>query len=231
MTLKQNILKFSIYMLLTLGVCLIVYADVRWPIEYEHQKFTEASYTEYAQELILVGIVGVFLLAGVRSFPRRSFGILLAGVFCMMFIRELDAMFDNVWHGFWKVPCLVAAIGFGSVAYRYRGNFISDVREFMNLPASGIFLCGLLTVLVFSRLFGSNYLWEPLMGEEYIRCAKNMAEEGLELLGYLFTGIGAVEYYVYLHIRFGYARPVVTAAVTRTISRRHVRQAPVVAGD
>ena len=99
-------------------------------------------------------------------------------------------MFDNVWHGFWKVPCLVAAIGFGSVAYRYRGNFISDVREFMNLPASGIFLCGLLTVLVFSRLFGSNYLWEPLMGEEYIRCAKNMAEEGLELLGYLFTGIG-----------------------------------------
>ena len=72
-----------------------------------------------------------------------------------------------------------------------------DSLEFIERPEFGIFICGLLTVLVFSRLFGSNFLWEPVMANAYIRCAKNMAEEGLELLGYLFLAIAAVEYYIF----------------------------------
>lgn len=197
MILKQSIIKSGIYLLLTFGIWVIFYLDVFFPIEGIHHKFSELSLTEIVQEIILFIIATVFLLTGVRTRPRRSFGLLLAGFFCMAFIRELDALFDYVWHGFWKVPCLMAALAFGSFAYRYKENFVADATEFVELPAFGIFLCGFLTVFVFSRLLGCGFLWEELVGNGCIRCAKNMVEEGLELFGYFLTGIAAVEYYVF----------------------------------
>lgn len=54
---------------------------------------------------------------------------------------------------------------------------------------------GLLIVLVFSRLFGMNALWENLMLDGYNRVVKNMAEEGCELLGYSLCTLASVRYF------------------------------------
>lgn len=197
MQLRHTIIKKLVYCGLVASVWLIIYADARWPLNGAGQKFTEHSYTEYAQEIILFIVAGLFFLTAVRVRPTRSFGLLMTAFFTLALIRELDGFFDSVWHGFWKVPCLFATVGFGSLFDRYKKNFMRDALEFIERPEFGIFICGLLTVLIFSRLFGSNFLWEPVMADGYIRCVKNMAEEGLELLGYLFFAIAAVEYYVF----------------------------------
>lgn len=195
--LRHTIIKTLVYCNLVAAAWLIIYADVRWPLKGEGQKITEHSYTEYTQEIILFVVAGLFFLTAVRTRPKRSFGMLLAAFFIMALIRELDALFDGVWHGFWKIPCLFVVLGFGSLVKRFRKNFVYDAVEFTERPEFGIFICGFLTVFVFSRLFGSNILWEPLMGDAYIKSVKNAAEEGLELLGYLFFAIAAVEYFIF----------------------------------
>ncbi len=91
---------------------------------------------------------------------------------------------------------MMVIIGFGYLVYLYKDNFICDAAEFIKRPEFGMLLAGFLTVFVFSRLFGCKILWESAMADGYMRCIKNMAEESLELLGYLFIAFGAVEYYL-----------------------------------
>jgi hypothetical protein len=53
-------------------------------------------------------------------------------------------------------------------------------------------MVGLIFVLVFSRVFGSRtLLWGPAMGPEYSGTFRNILQEGLELLGYVFIAYGS----------------------------------------
>lgn len=197
MQLRRMTIRTLVYIILTLAVWMIIYTDVRWPFTDSGQKFTEQSYTEYVQEIILFIVAGLFFLTAVLAPRKRSFGLLMTAFFTLALIRELDGFFDGILHGFWKAPCLFATVGFGGLFYRYKENFMHDVLEFIERREFGIFICGFLTVFVFSRLFGSKILWDPLMAGGYVRSVKNMAEEGMELFGYLFFLIAAVEYYVF----------------------------------
>ena len=47
-----------------------------------------------------------------------------------------------------------------------------------------ILYVGLAIVFVFSRLFGMDVFWHQVMGSDFQRIVKNIAEEASELLGY-----------------------------------------------
>ena len=58
--------------------------------------------------------------------------------------------------------------------------------------------CGLLIVLVYSRLIGYKPLWHLVMKKHYLRSVKTIVEEGTELFGYSIIFLAAVEYACYL---------------------------------
>ena len=72
---------------------------------------TEHSLTELAQEALIL-ISAILFWVGARQHPTvRSLLVLFAGLFGCMFIRELDALFDKIFHGFWIYPALLLAAG------------------------------------------------------------------------------------------------------------------------
>ena len=57
----------------------------------------------------------------------------------------------------------------------------------------GLFVAGMLTTYIFSRLYGRQVFWQTVMQENYMRDVKSMAEEVIELLGYAMILIALVE--------------------------------------
>ena len=192
---RSTMVKIILYGSLVAGICLIIFIDAQWPLTGK-RKFFEISYTEFIQEIMLLLIAILFWRTGTRTHPNQSFGLLMSGFAALAFCREFYFFCNCVFDGCWKIPAIMVAFSFGYLVYRYKDNFIHDAVEFIKRPEFGIFLCGFLTVFVFSRLFGCRILWESVMADSYMRCIKNMAEESLELLGYLFIAFGAVEYYL-----------------------------------
>ncbi len=58
----------------------------------------------------------------------------------------------------------------------------------MNLLVTGVML-----LLVFSRLFGMGSFWHNVMGDDYVRAVKNIAEEGTELLAYCLIAFASLK--------------------------------------
>ncbi|MBC2715834.1 MAG: hypothetical protein HF978_11050 [Desulfobacteraceae bacterium] len=194
---REAIVKIILYTGLVAGIYLMIFFDAQWSLTGKTKKFLEISYTEFNQEILLLLTAFLFWITGTRTNPKRSFGLLMSGFAALALCREFDFLCNCIFEGCWKIPAMMVIFSFGYLVYRHKDNFIHDAAEFIKRPEFGILLCGFLTVFVFSRLFGSRILWESVMGDVYMRCVKNAAEEGLELLGYLFIGIASVEYYLF----------------------------------
>ena len=194
---RGAIAKIIIYGGLVAGINLIILADAYWPLIENTKKFTEISYTEFTQEIFLFLTAITFWGTGTQTTPKRSFALLLSGFAALALCREFDFYFDCMWKGCWEIPAVVVTFSFGYLVYRYKDNFICDMTEFIKRPEFGILLCGFLTVFVFSRLFGMSLLWKAVMTKGYMGCVKNAAEEGVELLGYLFITIASIKYYLF----------------------------------
>jgi hypothetical protein len=52
-------------------------------------------------------------------------------------------------------------------------------------------LIGLLQLVIFSRLFGTGSLWEPVMGDSYQPGVKSIVQEGVELMSYALVLYGS----------------------------------------
>jgi len=193
---RSTMVKIIQYGCLVAGICLIIFIDAQWSLTGK-RKFLEISYTEFIQEILLLLIAILFWITGTRTHLNRSFALFMSGLAALALCREFDFFCDCIFIGCWKILATMVVIGFGYLVYRYKDNFIGDAAEFIKRPEFGILLCGFLTVFVFSRLFGCKILWELAMADGYMRCIKNMAEEGLELLGYLFIAFATVEYYLF----------------------------------
>ncbi|WP_077530227.1 hypothetical protein [Vreelandella utahensis] len=151
----------------------------------------DASVTETLQELILLAVVGSVLYAGYRRPEERGFLVLAAGLFGCMLLRELDYLFDYIWQGFWVWPVLLTFVA--ATLFARKHPFLVPFRLYLQSKPYLFTLFGLITVIIFSRLFGSgNVLWEDLMGPNYSHEYKSAIQEGLELFGYLFIGYGAM---------------------------------------
>jgi hypothetical protein len=147
-------------------------------------------------ELTQLGFLAATVLAFVRRararVDERGFAVLAAGFFGCMLVRELDAVWDLVFHGLW--PILVATLAGASLAYalRHPHDTLAATARFLVSRSAAVMTVGLVLLLVYSRLFGMTALWEGLLSENYVRLFKNAAEECTELLGYTLVMASAL---------------------------------------
>ncbi|MFN3409992.1 MAG: hypothetical protein ACK45B_13415 [Limisphaerales bacterium] len=151
----------------------------------------EASLTEISQAVLLLGATALCWLRAWQQPAARGFALLVGGFFACMLIRELDGWLDGVWHGFWLWPALLTAgASIAGAAFRCRDSIWPPMAAFIGTRSFYHISFGLLTLLVFSRIFGSGKLWAELMGTDYGRLFKAALQEGLELYGYVFLFYG-----------------------------------------
>jgi hypothetical protein len=158
----------------------LVFIDVRWMNDAVH----ETSFTEIAQEGMLLIIALLYFTRAWRQVPLRPLYVLVGGFFSCMLIRELDFLFDEISHGSWVWFAVAITLLCVGTALRQPRRIVSGLAAYLRHPGWGMMCAGMLTILIFSRLFGQHELWQHLMLDGYNRTVKNMAEEGCELLGY-----------------------------------------------
>lgn len=186
----QSIMRF-VYV--ALGMAALV-GILRLDLSLSADPLSETALTEMTQEALLaVSAVCFGWLA--RQFPQqRGFYILVAGFFSTMLIRELDALFDLIRHGFWVYPATLTVLASILTAARFKETTLEAFASFLRTPQSNTIIYGLVIVLVFSRLFGMGTLWHGVMGSDYLYIVKSVVEEGTELLGYGFIVCGSLSF-------------------------------------
>ena len=55
---------------------------------------------------------------------------------------------------------------------------------------------GLMIVLLFSRIFGSGFVWREIMADNYATVYKAIIQEGVELLGYTFIFYRSILFWI-----------------------------------
>ena len=180
------LIRFFGYGFLMIGLNMIFKYDA------EHAgklaRFGEDSLTEMTQEIFLFLSSGMVLFAGLKAKEYRSFTNLLACFFLASFIREFNNYLEH-WFYFVSVVLVIA----GYLFIRDFKKLWNSAEKILSSVASAYLLIGLITTYVFSRFFGKTDLWKTIMGELYSRDAKNAGEECIELLGYTFLLIFAME--------------------------------------
>ncbi|AYA40439.1 hypothetical protein HZS38_08435 [Xenorhabdus nematophila] len=181
MYLTRKLVFFILYALMIAGVTGLLFLDVN----YFHNGVGEDSLTEIFQALSLLTIAVLLFYEAKNNVRLRPALILMAGFFSCLLIRELDAYFDDIlFHGAWSwlaIPLALICIGYACVKNKQS---LFGLVHLTRHQSYSMMVCGLLCVLVFSRLFGIGVLWQGLMDEHFNRTVKNMVEEGCEMLGY-----------------------------------------------
>jgi hypothetical protein len=171
---------------------IIIFASFFVDIIFLKNNLTEISVTEISQEVVLSIIAGLFIGLSFRYSEIKYGMLMIAGLFLCMLIRELDFITDKIalsWFHFVLAIILICLY----LAIKHKENTLSGLNHFCKSEACQIMICGLLLILVTSRIIGMKILWQHLLGPSY-RVAKNAAEEGNELLGYLFCLISTLKY-------------------------------------
>ncbi|WP_286238700.1 hypothetical protein [Neptuniibacter halophilus] len=155
----------------------------------------ESSLIEQLQLLFLAITCVLFLKIALRFPVYRRAGYLFAAFFICLAIREMDALLDQIVHGFWKYPAWLVALVALALALRQRELSYQSIRWLISCRSFSVLLIGLSLLLVFSRLYGMSELWLAVMGEAFVRDVKNLSEEGIELLAYALIALAAACYW------------------------------------
>lgn len=154
----------------------------------------ESSPVEWVQEIMLFFTLLLFFGLAKKQAEYRSFATLVGSFFTCLLIRELDGVFDQITHGFWKYPAWAVAVIAIGYAIKHKQATLEKLVEYSKHPSFGLMLGGLCSLLVFSRLFGMGALWTEVMGDNYVRTVKDLVEEGVELMCYTLIFSSAVWY-------------------------------------
>ncbi len=151
----------------------------------------ENSLTEFLQAALLLLACAAFAKAAHRS-PKLSFvPILLAGVCACAVVRESDAHFDHIWHGFWRVPAVLVAGVTVYLLIRHRGIWRASLASYLSTRSFTFASIGFAVTLLFSRIFGTGRFWKALLPQESGIITKTIVQEGLELLGCTLIAVSA----------------------------------------
>lgn len=189
----KNALDFLLLAFAMLLVPAAIYIDI---VVLQLDGIPESSVTEYVQETLLFFSACAFFYMARKNSEQRGFALLVAGFFGTMFIREFDAMFDQVFHGFWVYIAITWVMLILTQALRDKSNILTVMANASQTRSFAYILIGLAIVLAFSRVFGTGSLWRLVLDVEAGNLAKNVIQEGLELLGYLFVFWGTATYCV-----------------------------------
>lgn len=160
--------------------------------------FSEESWTENFQFIILALSTLFLILSGKKNPDDSAIATLMAGMTTIAMIRECDAVLDmDVFDGAWQTGAAITALWTLALVYQKKDKLVPGILSFMKRPSFGYFVCGFITILVYSRIFGRYGLWLDIMGHEHIvRAVKNAAEEGTELFGYSVLLIACAEFFL-----------------------------------
>lgn len=155
---------------------------------------TEMSVVELSQLAMIVATVLAFSTLAWRREDDRRFGVLAAGLFACMVIREMDAALDLLQDGLWQVLATAVAVGCLTYSLRDRRSTLRGLANFLGSTPGKLMLLALAILLVYSRLIGMGLLWRGLLEEQYLRIFKNAVEESAELLGYVLILVSAISH-------------------------------------
>lgn len=184
-------MRLVLYSLVLVGIAQLLFLDAFNVID--GGKFSENSYTEWAQVGILALVNLVIFWTGRISKSHRVIIAGLQGFFLMSLIREFDYYLDTfVFDGAWQLFAFSVLAATIVVLFKRREEILFASKVF-NTSAFGLISSGVLITFVFSRLYGRTTFWQAVMEEQYFRSVKNVSEEGIELLGYSIILIGCIE--------------------------------------
>lgn len=184
--------KALVFVLCAVAI-LLAMAAIHLDINMFSGKLSELSFTELSQELLLVIMVALYACHAVKNSEMRPAFVLVAGFFACMLLRELDSWFGMAGLHWLPPVVLTAGLCIFYAAKRPRKTLRGLVR-FTETQPFALIMSGLLTILVFSRLFGMKAIWIGMMGEDFSYLVKTFAEEGVELFGYVQCFLGSAFY-------------------------------------
>jgi hypothetical protein len=111
-------------------------------------------------------------------------------------IRELDAVFDSIFHGAWVIPAAAISMVVFYRIFKSFGQIKIEALRFTQTQQVVFLGIGFFIVVVFSRVCGEQAVWNSLLGEHYIRKVGRFIEEYLEFFGYVIIIIGSLECYL-----------------------------------
>lgn len=191
---KTTIQKAFLEVVLQAGLMILAVVVFRQDARNFDQFHSEYSITEYTQTGLILFSSLLFAVAAYRRPASRGFLVLVAGFFASMFFRECDAYLDFIVHGFWVYPAVAVAALTIYYASRCKYTVAAPLAAFTETKAFSYIAYGLLTLMIFSRLFGTSSLWQMVMGPDYSNQYRSAIQEGIELLGYIFVAYGSMSF-------------------------------------
>ncbi|RXJ92807.1 beta-carotene 15,15'-monooxygenase [Malaciobacter molluscorum] len=190
---KDIIIDNLKYLGVVVTIFLVVNLALRLDVNYLVTYTSERSFTEGFQLAFIVFTIFTFA----RTLPKRKDVkhalTLIIGFFIVILIRELDSLFDMVYHGFWKVPAGIVTLSAIFYAFRNLAVGVNELAVVLKVRTMKMMICSVMLLFVYSRLFGMKVFWKDVLHESYIYQIKVIAEEGTELLAY-----GLIAYAAYL---------------------------------
>lgn len=191
-SLRHAVLAVLEFLVLSVATYLLVRIVAYDTIALDNQ-VSESSFTENLQLVFLGGSMFAFSYAGLKCNKIRPLAYAMGAVFLTFSIREVNNQLDAIMPGFWAFPASFVVLMTGVFLYLNRNYIGESVALFLQTRAYGFLLCGMVSLLVFSRAFGSGkIIWEPLMQEGYNSLYKNVIQEGVELYAYFLISYSAL---------------------------------------
>lgn len=186
-----RILVYAVLTALLFGVIYIDALNIR-----DKYVFHESSPVEMVQAALLLMMSLTLLHASLKMRSLQVSAFLFFGFTTASFIRENDSVLDRLHSEAWEVlVALVVAVTLYAT-WRRRRRFLAELEIYTQSMSFGLFLGGLMTTYVFSRLYGMSAFWQLVMQEQYDRTIKSMSEECIELLGYGLLSFAVAEFVI-----------------------------------
>ena len=186
-------LRVVVYSLLMFGIAEGIFYDAAHPLGESY--FSEATFTEIAQEVILFVLFGIYLFLGFKWKEIQAVSNIVSLFFLISFFREFNFLAFS-----WVYPSLIALAIIIWLVIRDFKKIKSATIHFFSLPASSWLSSGFLITYIFSRLMGRSKFWRLMYHDESYRLAKAATEEGIELAGDTLMLIGAIEFLIYYFV-------------------------------
>lgn len=196
MSSDSKTLQYScIYTLLKLALTGAALSMIWLDIAVFQTRILEMSFVEITQAAMLFLCAGLFLASASTS-GKIGFSILGCGFFACLLTREMDGLLDPISHSAWCLPFTAIATLSMACAFnnRNRQETLAALASFTRTRAFGTMTTGL-SILVFSRVFGTGDFWHLVLDEGYVRLAKTTVQEGIELLAYSMWLASSIEYF------------------------------------
>lgn len=195
--LKRNrvatLIRFSLYFVV---FTIILFVLLQILICTEFKVLEENNILEWTEFLLLIISTLFLFLASRRTQEFPLLYTILAFLPVVAAIRELDAVFDGIFHGAWVMPATVVYMIILYKIVRWFNPLKDEVLRFAQTQQIVFLGIGFFVVVIVAQLSGQQIVWRAALGQNYLRVAKVLAEELAEFIGYSILVVGSIECWV-----------------------------------